>query len=434
MMKAMLVRFPPGEPVFTGRPFTPDILAEVDARLTGGGLQEGWLEIESHEARLVCLFHQARSYLAGLTDPEGFSSVPLIDFPARALQFEEARVSLATADPIRVFLLAVHFRNRPALQATTDLVDLQHVFDVLIANGQDAALALERDGVRTLLFMQHGRPARVFFGDPTSEPADETVAERFLSFAFAPGAHVTKIEVFKRLTIDPDPDAGKTLGQLCAEAKPAPAKIITVKLGGRMVFLRPFMPPGMFIGRDPSCEIFLDNLSVSRRHARLVWERGAFVIEDLDSANGTLVGGEPVARAQLSDNKPVGLGKFQLFLRDPASVSPEPTVLLKDAHESFAADLYLVGEDQTIPLRGELTIGQTHGVDVRARGFWINPIHALLKPKGPSIYQLICHGRGSVKLNGRKIAKAVIRAGDELVVGRSRFRVMVHPNDEPSDA
>ncbi|HVX13216.1 MAG TPA: SpoIIE family protein phosphatase [Pirellulales bacterium] len=48
------------------------------------------------------------------------------------------------------------------------------------------------------------------------------------------------------------------------------------------------------LGRDPTCEILIEVAAVSRRHARIFRDGGTFLIEDLQSRNGTLVNGEPV--------------------------------------------------------------------------------------------------------------------------------------------
>ena len=47
--------------------------------------------------------------------------------------------------------------------------------------------------------------------------------------------------------------------------------------------------PRTRIGRSPDCEIFLDDVTVSRNHAVLVEEGGKFVVEDQGSLNGTFV-------------------------------------------------------------------------------------------------------------------------------------------------
>ena len=48
-----------------------------------------------------------------------------------------------------------------------------------------------------------------------------------------------------------------------------------------------FTQPEIIIGRDPNCSIWLDNETVSARHARLSFHHNQWWLEDLDSMNGT---------------------------------------------------------------------------------------------------------------------------------------------------
>lgn len=48
------------------------------------------------------------------------------------------------------------------------------------------------------------------------------------------------------------------------------------------------------VGREPDCDIFLNNPDVSRQHARLTVGLGAVTVEDLESKNGTLVNGKKI--------------------------------------------------------------------------------------------------------------------------------------------
>ncbi|MDQ3778326.1 MAG: FHA domain-containing protein [Actinomycetota bacterium] len=66
------------------------------------------------------------------------------------------------------------------------------------------------------------------------------------------------------------------------------------------------------IGRSPECEIFLDDVTVSRRHAVLLRRDGAFVIEDLGSLNGTYVNRRRIDSIELSDGDEVQIGKYRL--------------------------------------------------------------------------------------------------------------------------
>ncbi|MGO9320127.1 MAG: FHA domain-containing protein [Solirubrobacteraceae bacterium] len=64
----------------------------------------------------------------------------------------------------------------------------------------------------------------------------------------------------------------------------------------------------LLIGRGPDCDIGLHDATVSRRHARLVFRDGAWVIQDLASRNGITVNGKHVGRCQLQPGDRVGLG------------------------------------------------------------------------------------------------------------------------------
>ena len=66
------------------------------------------------------------------------------------------------------------------------------------------------------------------------------------------------------------------------------------------------------IGRSPDCEIFLDDVTVSRKHAVLVRTPEGFRIEDQGSLNGTFVNRKRVDRAQLSDGDELQIGKYRM--------------------------------------------------------------------------------------------------------------------------
>jgi hypothetical protein len=79
-----------------------------------------------------------------------------------------------------------------------------------------------------------------------------------------------------------------------------------------------FKPAGArtLIGRSPDCDIFLDDVTVSRRHAVLIDDGGRFSIEDQGSLNGTFVNRERIDRAELEDGDEVQIGKYRLtFMR-----------------------------------------------------------------------------------------------------------------------
>jgi pSer/pThr/pTyr-binding forkhead associated (FHA) protein len=70
------------------------------------------------------------------------------------------------------------------------------------------------------------------------------------------------------------------------------------------------------IGRSPECDVFLDDVTVSRRHAELTRDGNVFTIRDLGSLNGTFVNRRRIESSVLEDDDEVQIGKYRMtFLR-----------------------------------------------------------------------------------------------------------------------
>jgi hypothetical protein len=64
----------------------------------------------------------------------------------------------------------------------------------------------------------------------------------------------------------------------------------------------------LLVGRREDCDIVLSDMTVSRRHARLIFRDGTWSLRDLDSRNGTAVNGAVVSRCQLRPGDRLVLG------------------------------------------------------------------------------------------------------------------------------
>jgi hypothetical protein len=108
-----------------------------------------------------------------------------------------------------------------------------------------------------------------------------------------------------------------------------------------------------YIGRDPGCEVCVEDALASRRHARVSLARGEWSIRDLQSSNGLFVDGERVETAPVGQGISVSLGEDGPRLQigpDLRSMSPEPDAeatveAIEDSRVEEYADRYLVEAD-----------------------------------------------------------------------------------------
>ena len=102
------------------------------------------------------------------------------------------------------------------------------------------------------------------------------------------------------------------------EGLPVGAALLVVKRGPNAGSRFLLDQPTTSAGRHPDSEIFLDDVTVSRRHAEFRLDDGDFQVVDVGSLNGTYVNREPVDSANLANGDEVQIGKFRLvFMTGP---------------------------------------------------------------------------------------------------------------------
>jgi hypothetical protein len=98
--------------------------------------------------------------------------------------------------------------------------------------------------------------------------------------------------------------AGEALGVLPVRYAPSDEVLLALDWTGARNEL--------LVGRHHACDVVLSETSVSRQHARLVFRDGNWVLQDLESTNGTIVNGVRVGRCALRPGDHVELGAAHL--------------------------------------------------------------------------------------------------------------------------
>lgn len=78
------------------------------------------------------------------------------------------------------------------------------------------------------------------------------------------------------------------------------------------------------IGRGVENVVRIDNPAVSKNHARIIKDQDQYVIEDLDSTNGTFIKEKPIRRLALRDDDEITIGKhtLKIFLEEKTGWRP----------------------------------------------------------------------------------------------------------------
>jgi hypothetical protein len=118
-----------------------------------------------------------------------------------------------------------------------------------------------------------------------------------------PGAHTT-------MTFTPEEEAEDELS-LDGLRIEGPALVVRAG-GGRAGETFALVHDRTSLGRAPECEIFLDDVTVSRRHSVVTRGGDGFTLHDEGSLNGTYVNRRRVESAKLEDGDEVHIGKYRL--------------------------------------------------------------------------------------------------------------------------
>jgi MoxR-like ATPase len=173
---------------------------------------------------------------------------------------------------------------------------------------------------------------------------------------------------------------------------------LIVRKGGKVGRIYPLAKDIVTLGRDGKCAVRLDVEGISRNHAQIIREGGAWLITDLMSKNGTFVNGEKTDQRALADGDSIGIGDVELVFSTeeaaPASGRPagklegddaETVKRMKRAREVIEREVgkVIIGQKQVIEqviialfCRGH---GLIQGVPGLAKTLLVSTISKVLK-------------------------------------------------------
>ena len=172
------------------------------------------------------------------------------------------------------------------------------------------------------------------------------------------------------------------------------------------------MDTAWMIGSAPPADLRVDQGKVSARHCRLTWSEAGYLLEDLNSTNGTYVNGTRIDRpTRVTRGDAITLG-----LTTPMPWPDDDPV-----------------EVPTITLQGaEAVIGRAADCDIPVDLPMISSRHARLVRDGGQVVVTDLNSANGVWLDGQRInGPAVVKGGDLISLGSYQFRLAIAPESSP---
>jgi predicted component of type VI protein secretion system len=131
-----------------------------------------------------------------------------------------------------------------------------------------------------------------------------------------------------------------TKSQLVMRSGPNPGKTFSLN------------KPEMYIGRDISNDIVINDAEVSRKHVRLITQGERYVIEDLGSTNGTFINGQRIAGPHvLSSGESVQMGENVVVVYEMTDYDPDSTAVMtpREAFDFATEEKAMMPEPEPAP-------------------------------------------------------------------------------------
>jgi pSer/pThr/pTyr-binding forkhead associated (FHA) protein len=202
---------------------------------------------------------------------------------------------------------------------------------------------------------------------------------------------------------------------------------LIVKLGDKVIQKYLYDKEIVSIGRARDNDIVIENLSVSRNHARIRRSDKKYILTDLNSANGTFVNNVRVNKIELFDGDTITIGKHTIQFENK-KISDEQ--LITDA---FGAERTMIVDKTPIARlviekgkqkgqefrinKDETYIGRSSDNDICLHDWFVSKKHAMIFKQGGNIFiKDLKSWRGSM-LNGKFTRESSLKDGDTLQFG-----------------
>jgi pSer/pThr/pTyr-binding forkhead associated (FHA) protein len=410
--------------------------------IKGEGLKHGFFSYPQGELSRFLLIRDDEALCAAWDDGTNGGATLMREFFEPFL--EQPRELICCQAPKELIeAMAAAWQRMPDAHIGAGLLAPQIMVEALLGSGVQAAIRLREGSGLSFALIENGNVLNLFEAGK-EEPAGDPYEE--LRGMLSREPEEISLDVFE------SPQAARAEdwalvpgdfqeGMVRFYCHTSPHLIIL--LGGREVRRFPLLSGRTTIGRDPTSDIVIDNLSVSRNHAIVTFADGVCTVEDAGSSNGTFVKGQRVlAPTPLADGEEAVIGRHSIrylarALRKDAGAARgedlDKTVFLRapqiEAPTGKKVPILTFAGRSIIAERASFVIGTDTSCDLPLEGRGIRPRHAelLRDDAGQVSIRHIGGMMSATRVNGKKFKAAPLKSGDLLQIGSVLIRFHLRP-------
>lgn len=194
------------------------------------------------------------------------------------------------------------------------------------------------------------------------------------------------------------------------------------------------------IGRRETNDFVVDNIAVSSIHARIDKVEKGYLLTDLNSKNGTMVGGKLISSHWLTDGDVITVGKHQLIFglteedAPPADSGAMDRTMVLDTssfremlesnmpEEKTAMLAFVTGGNGEMELTKWITrLGSDKANDIRVKGLFVGRFAATINRQDQGFQLRRIKGLARPRVNGRAVRdRVMLKDFDSIELGRTK--------------
>jgi pSer/pThr/pTyr-binding forkhead associated (FHA) protein len=189
------------------------------------------------------------------------------------------------------------------------------------------------------------------------------------------------------------------------------------------------------IGRSRDSDIFLEDIAVHRKQARILYSSEGYSLQDDNGSGDSFVNGESVTQCQLKSGDQLLFGTTQIIFYANEGTRPFqlPSSRGRELHmgkdpepqTTTTARLYTThshSDVRSIELLSGMTIGRSRDCDIFLEDLTVSRHHATIHELAQGKYEIVDNRSASgTFINGQRVARASLKEGDVIQIGNNTF-------------